>query len=643
MIKDTIKANGKVSIIDEKMDILKRNFPACFHDGEFDFVRFREYLNDKIKVNDEGYELRFIGKNYARLLAALDTTTVIVPDEEHNREPENADSQNIFISGDNLDASKHLLKSYAGKIKCVYLDPLYNTGSDGFVYNDNFTFTVEELAERLSIEEEEAKHILDLAKRGSASHSAWLMSMLPRLELVRDLLSKDGVVFISIDDNEQADLRLLCDDIFGEENMIAQFCKKGTGGKQNSTHFAKVHEYLLCYANSKFKAGEQEGNKNAYPYEDEEGSYRRVLLRKWGDEARRADRESMYYPLYLDQGIITLDNPNTLTSVAVYPKLNATDDGRWRWGADKMKLAVDKNLIELVEDKELGYVAYEKIYKATEDNAEKTKLYNTWLDDINGKTGKTLLKELFGGESPFEYPKPLDLIERVLRMSNAEDGIVLDLYGGSGTTAHAVMNLNVNENKHIKYILVQIQEPCKDDSVAKSMGFDYIDQLAMQRITLAANRIKSEHPNTKADLGFKHYILKEPSSKNLSDIESFDPNNNNLFLENSILNEFGVSTVLTTWLERDGYGMNAKPEIIDLNGYTAYLMPRHLYLIHSHLTNEAIDAIVTMYETEGNFNPQYVVLFGYSFNWPEREGLDDNLRKLQSSDKNLHVIMDVRY
>ena len=175
------------------------------------------------------------------------------------------------------------------------------------------------------------------------------------------------------------------------------------------------------------------------------------------------------------------------------------------------------------------------------------------------------------------------------------------------------------------------------------MGFDYIDQLAMQRITLAANRIKSEHPNTKADLGFKHYILKEPSSKNLSDIESFDPNNNNLFLENSILNEFGVSTVLTTWLERDGYGMNAKPEIIDLNGYTAYLMPRHLYLIHSHLTNEAIDAIVTMYETEGNFNPQYVVLFGYSFNWPEREGLDDNLRKLQSSDKNLHVIMDVRY
>jgi adenine specific DNA methylase Mod len=205
------------------MAVLKENFPSCFRaDGSFDIERFKEFLSDKIAVTGEGYELKFLGKNYARLLASIDTTTVVVPDEEHNSKPENMNSENIYISGDNLDALKHLLKSYSRKVKMIYIDPPYNTGTDGFVYNDNFKFTVEELSEKLSISEEQAQRILDLTKRGSASHSAWLMFMYSRLLLARDLLTTDGVIFISIDDNEQSNLKLLCDEVFGEQNFVEQ-------------------------------------------------------------------------------------------------------------------------------------------------------------------------------------------------------------------------------------------------------------------------------------------------------------------------------------------------------------------------------------------------------------------------------------
>ena len=209
MIKDILQKNEDVTSNDKEMTILREYFPACFKsDGSFDLVRFSEFLKDKIDVTQEGYELKFLGKNYARMLASLDTETVLVPDEAHNALPENANTENIYISGDNLDGLKHLLKSYAGAVKCIYIDPPYNTGTDGFVYNDKFTFTVEELASRLSIDEEQATRILDLTRRGSASHSAWLMFMLPRLQLARDLLNDDGVIFISIDDNEKDNLKL---------------------------------------------------------------------------------------------------------------------------------------------------------------------------------------------------------------------------------------------------------------------------------------------------------------------------------------------------------------------------------------------------------------------------------------------------
>ena len=314
MIKDIIDKNNSVIPGSNELEILREHFPACFKkDGSFDIVRFQEYLKDKVEVTDEGYELRFLGKNYARMLASLDTTTVIVPDETHNSLPENKDSKNIYISGDNLDALKHLLKSYAGQIKCIYIDPPYNTGSDGFVYNDNFNFTAEELSTKLSISVDKAQRVLDLTRRGSASHSAWLMFMLPRLILARDLLSKDGVIFISIDDNEQSNLKLLCDDIFGEENLICSLIwkKRQMVDSRTKNGASKDHDYLLCYGRKedcRILGKESDKSKYSNPDNDSRGPWMSADMTGLATESQRPN---LHYDLTNPSTGITYPCPST--------------------------------------------------------------------------------------------------------------------------------------------------------------------------------------------------------------------------------------------------------------------------------------------------------------------------------------------
>lgn len=224
MIKDIIDKNDKMDIVEKKLEKLKEIFPDCFNiNGEFDIETFKNDISKNINIIKEGYGLNFLGKNYAKYVASLDTATILVPDEQNNSKEENKNSENIYISGDNIDALKHLVKSYSNKIKCIYIDPPYNTGSDGFVYNDKFSLSVEKLAEVLDISDEEANRIYNMTNSKSNSHSAWLTFMYPRLYLARQLLKEDGVIFISIDDNEQSNLKLLCDNIFGEENFINQF------------------------------------------------------------------------------------------------------------------------------------------------------------------------------------------------------------------------------------------------------------------------------------------------------------------------------------------------------------------------------------------------------------------------------------
>ena len=633
MIKDTIAANEAVAPNSREMEVLKENFPACFHaDGSFDIERFKEFLSDKVSVVHEGYELRFLGKNYARLLASLDTTTVIVPDEEHNAKPENKNSENIYISGDNLDGLKHLLKSYARKVKCIYIDPPYNTGTDDFVYRDTFDFTVDELATKLSINEVQAQHILDLTKRGSASHSAWLMFMYPRLLLARELLTDDGAFFISINDVEQGNLELICNDVFGEENFIGNFIwmSKSGGGSDNGT-VVTDQEYVLGFAkkNSACLLNRITIQAEELDKEDDKGKYRRGReLNKWGANSRREDRPTMFFPI---QG------PN---GEDVYPIRNDGDEGCWRWGRPKMLKAVENGDVEFVPRGDGTYIVYEKI--RSED--PRLKPHRTFIEKCGTTAdGTKAVKELFDGKKVFDYAKPIGLLEFILKLGISSDDVLLDFFSGSATTAHVALAQAVSEEQPIPFIMIQLPEKVKENSIAEQEGFKTVDEIGMARIIRAAAKIREEHPDTTADLGFKHFTLMEPPQNTLDKLEVFDPDESAIEVTNTILDDFGLPTVLTTWLVRDGYGFHAPVQQIDFAGYPGYYANKHLYLISPNLTNAAIEAIVTKYETDGDFNPENVVLFGYSFLWTELETLKTNLKRLKDTEKNLRINFDIRY
>lgn len=679
MIKDIISANEGVTLNGKEMSVLRENFPACFRaDGSFDITRFSEFLKDKIDISHEGYELKFLGKNYAKMLASLDTETVIVPDEEHNSLLENINSENVYISGDNLDGLKHLLKSYAGQVKCIYIDPPYNTGSDGFVYNDKFNFTVEELVEKLSIDEEQAQRILDLTNRGSASHSAWLMFMYPRLQLAKGLLSKDGVIFISIDDNEQGNLKLVCDDIFGEQNFAGQIAVvNNLKGRNDRANVATTHEYLLMYVSENFVSGGlplTDEQKKQYKYTDENGNlYALRDLRKRGRPDRREDRPNMYFPIYFnpETGDISMNALNGYEKII--PLRGDGSDGRWRWGKDHVAnslniLHPDKNnkgrwgiKHRVYLNPALNPVVLDDEFDEFDEGEERTsKAKSFWQGgelstDVARRTLKAILPDV-----EFDYPKSVELIKRVLHMgiSGQTTGIVCDFFSGSATTMQAVYELNQERNSNISCILIQLPENLDDKlktasgetlrNIKKNTAFldsahrpHTIDYLGLERIIRAANKMREEYPDTTADLGFKHYTLHEVSQTTLDKIEKFD--NSGFITDITVYDEFGTATVLTTWLVHDNYGFVNKCEMVDLAGYTAYWCENHLYLINPGLTEEAIKALVEKYNTEGAFNPQNIVLFGYSFNYVEMENLKTNVKILRDSEKNLKINLDIRY
>lgn len=633
MIKDIIDANNNVTVGAKEIEILKEHFPACFRNGSFDIERLKEYLKDKIHVTEEGYELRFLGKNYARLLASLDTTTVIVPDEEHNNLPENKDSKNIYISGDNLDALKHLLKSYAGSIKCIYIDPPYNTGSDDFVYTDSFNFTVEELASKLSISEEQASRVLDLTRRGSATHSAWLMFMLPRLLLARDLLSKDGVIFISIDDNEQSNLRLLCDDIFGEENFLSILARRTkSGGGSAADSFAVEHDYICAYARDVNYGGKlfipfTEEYLKRYSEEDEHGKY-------FWDTMERSSTKTRPYT-------ITAPDGTELT-------------GKWFRSKERF-----------LKDKEIGEIRFLKKNDGNWSVQFKQRLapgkkMRTLLYENDFKSYSDDLDEL-GLAGTFSYPKTVYLIQYLLQVVD-NGGIVLDFFSGSATTAQAVMAENIKrsacQDDALTYIMVQIPENL-DEKVVRESGDTReiakkaiskldechrphsLDYIGIERIIRAAKKYQSENSLFSLNYGFKHFTLQEPTNLSIEKMERFEPQT--MFGDKTLVDEFGVPTILTTWLVRDGYGLTSDVKTLNIEGYELYYIDKHLYIINPSLSNEVVASLLDRYQSDAGFNPQNIVIYGYALSWAELQGLKDSLRVIRDGEKNMRINFDVRY
>ena len=629
MIRDIVDKNEKVNAGTYEMKKLKEVIPQCFNeDNTFDMEKFQSLLKGKINIRNEGYGLHFLGKSYARMLASLDTETVITPNEEHNAKSENKDSENIYITGDNLDALKHLLKSYIRKIKCIYIDPPYNTGTDGFVYKDSFDFKAEELAERLSIDEEEAQRVLDLTKRGSASHSAWLTFMYPRLLLARDLLRDDGVIFISIDDNEQANLKILCDEIFGEENFIAQIIWEKVHTRKNSAiNFSISHDYIICYAKLNRVLDDVKGFKrNLLPRED---------IKAYSNPDNDPNGPWKSDPIYANNPYnadYTIKKPNGIV-------LKRPSGKYWRYSEETINKAIKEN--KIIWGNNGSYPLIKRYLSEVADGLVPTTLFDRKFAGDNMK-GTEEINVLFNSDKIFSYPKPTKLIERLIQIGSNSNDIILDFFSGSATTAHAVMDLNAKDNGNRKFIMVQLAEEIAENKSAYKAGYRTIDEIGRERIVRAAKKIREENPNTTADLGFKHYVLNEVSDNVFDTLEEFKPDEN-LISDNHILNMFGAKTVLTTWLVYDGYGFSPEVEIVKFGEYTAYHCQKHLYFIYDNFDDEAIQALIEKYDGDGMFNPENLIVFGYSFTWTQMQMIKDNLHRLKVTDRNIAVNIDIRY
>lgn len=655
MVKDIIEKNEKALAGGKELEVLKHYFPQCFtSEGDFDIEKFRAALPEGTNITDETTGFNFLGKNYARMLTNMDTTTLIRPDIEHNSKPENKDSQNVYISGDNLDALQHLVKSYSGEVKVIYIDPPYNTGSDGFVYNDKFSFSKEELARRLDITPERAERILSMTRRGSASHAAWLTFMLPRLSFARDLLAKDGVIFISIDDNEQANLKCLCDEVFGEENLVGQVVWKNATDN-NPTNIAIEHEYILCYTKNKEQL-ESVWKSKVSSIKDVLVSKGKELAEKYSGEKLQAvwkqwfsQHKSQLGPLdrykYIDEGGVytgsqSVHNPgkNGYHYDIVHPitgKVCKEPLMGYRFPESSMRKMIEDGRI-IFGDDETKLVEI-KVYAAEYQDKFASVL------EYDGRTAANELRTLFPEcKQIFKNPKPTYLIEFLLSFLELNDSYVVDFFGGSSTTAHTIYDLNNHDGGKRKYLLIQWQEKCKNDSEAYKAGYKTIDQIGMERIKRAAKKIREENPLFAGDLGFKHYTLEEPKENLLLKMETFNPDKD--VMTDITAADFGVETVLRTWLVADGYGLTEDAEEINLNGYTAYYKGNHLYLINpdDKFSAGSIAALMDKYNGEA-FSPQNIVIFGYSFGFTHREELQKNLRTLKDGSKTLTVNIDVRY
>lgn len=528
------KITTDIKAPNKDMEILRSHFPHCFDkNGKFDFAKFQQELeaqNVELSFEKESYGLDWLGKSYARLLASDPATTLLKADATHNQKPENIISQNLLIKGDNLEVLKHLANAYYEKVKMIYIDPPYNTGNDGFVYNDDRKYTVEQLQGLLGIDTERAKRILDFTQSKSNSHSAWLTFMYPRLYIAKQLLREDGVIFVSIDDNEVAQLRLLMDEVFGEENFVAELPTiMNLKGNNDEFGFAGTHEYTIVYCKNK-----EQANFFEFPIdeedilkdweEDEIGYFKKgAPLRATGSEDKREDRPDMFYPFLIKGNEITIIEEEEYQKI--YDKvLKVFDDnylnelkskyenmgysfvlpmsdgsyGRWRWGySPKNKERLNNDIIIIKNAN--GITLYKKQRPELGELPSKKPKTIFYKPEYSSGNGTAQIKNLLG-DKYFVNPKPSELIKDLIIIGSTKDDVVLDFFAGSGTTGDAVIQLNAEDGGNRKYILVQLPEPI--DPKKNKAAYDFVKnelkaeptifEICKERLIRAAKKIKTE-------------------------------------------------------------------------------------------------------------------------------------------------------
>ena len=502
---------------------LKQLFPEVFCEDQIDFEKLKLVLGaDNLAGAGERYQLDWAGKTAAYLNLQSPTSRTLVPCKEESADFDG--TQNVFIEAENLEALKILQKSYAGSVKMIYIDPPYNTGNDSFIYPDKFSESREEYARRVGDTDDAGYLKRDgvfqgaWRKNGKDSghyHSYWLSMMLPRLHLAKTLLREDGVIFISIDDNEQAQLKLLCDEVFGAENFVGQFpWRKRTAKSDVPFGVSADYEYLLAYARSNAFIASIDAEERRY-FETDDFPNRPWRIHDMTTQRNASERPNSFF---------TMVNPKTGKE---YP---ANQNATWRITKDTFQEYYDAGKIVFPDDYEFLKIKNPVMRYFKDDDMEKAgerfgrKAVSTRLPENVGMSlnGTKEITELFKSKL-FGFPKPSSLIKYLLQILHVSDGLILDFFSGSGTTAHAVMQLNAEDGGSRRFICAQLPEETDEKSEARKAGFNTIAEIAKERIRRAGRQISDGlQDGSEIDTGFKVFKLAESGFKQWRQPEQAD-------------------------------------------------------------------------------------------------------------------------
>ena len=484
------------------------------------FELLRQMLSTDVIDGDEAYEFTWVGKKAAIVEMNKPIRKTLRPCKEESKNWDNA--ENLYIEGDNLEVLKLLQESYLGKVKMIYIDPPYNTGHD-FIYPDTFQMDSDEYDEGSGYYDDEGN--INYSRENSIVagkyHSDWCSMIYARLMLARDLLSREGVIFISIDDNEVFNLKKICDEVFGASNFVVQLAVQlNPRGRNLDVYVAKTYESVLVYTKdysitSSIIGMEKEGKMvEEYNKEDEGGRYRLIGLRNRNQAFNPQTRPNLYYPLYVNpktQKVSTEKSDEY--SDEVFPDAPDGTKTCWTWMKKKVE---DENSLITADKSGNEWRIYRKDYLLKDGAISTTLVKSLWTDNIiNNDYGKKAIKELFG-KNVMSFPKSPELIKKMIKIGTSGDSIVMDFFAGSSTTAEAVMSINSEDGGNRKFIMIQLPEPCDKKSIAYNDGYTTIAEIGKERIRRAGDKIKSENPDVKdLDIGFRVFKLDDTNMKDV--------------------------------------------------------------------------------------------------------------------------------
>lgn len=696
MIKDNLNHNNAVTSTTAFLKNLRKQLPEFFtadtigedgaitSQGRFDFEKFKRALAENSIQTEltSGYQLHFIGKDYAKKQAGEAPTTVVLPDKVHNEQAENQNSQHLFFTGDNLEVLRHLQAAYENSIDVIYIDPPYNTGTDGFVYPDKFEYSDDKLQAMFGMSDEELERLKSI--QGKATHSAWLTFMYPRLWLAKRLLKETGVIFVSIDDNEQANLKLLMDEIFGEGQFITKFIWEKTQhfGRQKINYYSNA-DYIFAY--SKQSVINDKLNEVLVEFQKEEFEDAPLYNNSNNESILEFSAGTVKFNIPDGEYKQSTDNKYILLDTVIVEngqnKNNFKMKFKSRWSNQTIQNETEKGTTFWIKSEKFAIRAiYAEGKKAFESPKQIIFTQQSMANATKNRFGHRVdtsenatkyLNKLMGSEL-FSYPKPVSLIKYLISLL-INDGIyksditILDFFAGSATTADAVMQLNAEDGGSRQFIMVQLPEPTftqnsdgtkvarKGSESAFNAGYQSIDEISRERIKRASQKIQEEKGEKLPegfDGGFKHYRVLEPSQATLDDLDRFDietgefidHKGNHLLISDSDFDDMirpfssqglgfddgatGEETILATWLLADGYAILSPIEELDVAGYqTPYINSERLYLIAEGWSSEQTKALVNIIGKNEQV-VQTIVLYGYSFELESMRELELALSQL---------------